>query len=239
VFWTGDPPLRRPVATAVMALAVSRDGAFVAAATEAGPIALLTGDGAPLRVLAGHAGGTDAVDISADGVLLASGGQDRMVRVWTLAVADRPPVELGPAADDVRHVRFTPDGTMLVSAGDDGKVRAWNVREGAVEPSTMRVLADHHTAILAIDVDAAGTTLFSVGRDHRVIATALTGGAAASVASAPTGSPWLALRGADPRYILGRADGTILVRPAAGRTFAELDAMLTKRGVARPATPAP
>jgi WD40 repeat protein len=239
VFFGGDAPLRRAVGAAVMDVVVSRDGAVVAAATEAGPIALFGGDGAPLRVLPGHAGGTDAVDISADGALLASGGQDRMVRVWTLAVADRPPVELGPADDDMRHVRFTPDGTMLVAAGDDGKVRAWNVREHAVEPSTMRVLADHHTAVLALDVDAAGTTLLSVGRDHRVIATALDGGAAATTALPPAGSPWLALRGAEPRYIVGRADGTILVRPAARRTFAELEALLTRRGVARPAAPAP
>jgi eukaryotic-like serine/threonine-protein kinase len=239
VFWTGDPPVRRAVDGPVMDLAVSNDGALVAAATEAGPIALFTADGTPSRVLAGHAGGTEAVDLSSDGALLASGGQDRFVRVWSLAVADRPPLELGPVDDDMRHVVFTPDGTLLVAAGDDGKVRAWSVRGGAVEPSTLRVLADHRNAVLALHVDATGTTLFSMGRDHRVVATPLGAGAGTSPESAPVGSPWVAVRGSTPRYVVGRGDGTILVRPAVNRTFAELEVMLRTRGAARPAAPAP
>lgn len=239
VFWAASPAVRHAAGAAVMDLAVSADGAVVAAATEAGPIALFAGDGAPLRVLAGHEGGTEALAIGADGALLASGGQDRVVRVWSLVAAERPPLELGPTDDDVRHVLFTPDGALLVAAGDDGKVRAWTVRSGAVEPSTARVLADHRTAVIALDVDAAGTTLVSVGRDHRVLATAL-GAAPASVAgSAPGTAPWIAVRGATPRYVVGRADGTILVRPARPRTFAELQAVLTKLGVARPPAPAP
>lgn len=231
VFWIpGATSVRRVVDGPVLDLAANPGGTIVAAATEAGPVALFAGDGTLLRVLAGHPGGTDSVDITGDGALVASGGQDRMVRVWSVAAAERPPLELGPADDDVRHVRFTPDGNLLVTAGDDGKVRAWSVRGGAVEPSTGRVLADHRTAVTALDVDAAGTTIFSVGRDHRVIATAVAGGAATAAAdSAPTGSPWIAVRGADPRYVVGRADGTILVRPARPRTLAELRTRLSQR----------
>ncbi|HUQ03466.1 MAG TPA: WD40 repeat domain-containing serine/threonine-protein kinase [Kofleriaceae bacterium] len=228
-FWTGASPLRRSVESPVMDVAASRDGSLVAVATEGGSIALLAGDGTPLRALAGHAGGTDSVDISADGALIASGGQDRMVRVWSIAAADRPPLELGPAADDIRSVLFSPDGTLLIAAGDDGKVRAWSVRGGAVEPSTMRVLVDHHTAVIAADLDAAGATLVSVGRDHRVITTALGTDAAAPAESAPAGAPWIAVRGTEPRYVVGRADGTILVRPAQTRTLAELRARLAGR----------
>jgi WD40 repeat protein len=225
-FWSGAAPVRRTVDGPVMDVAASRDGALVAAATEAGPVALFAGDGTPLRVVPGHAGGTDSVSISGDGTLVATGGQDRMVRVWSVEAADRPPLELGPAGDDVRNVLFSPDGTLLIAGGDDGKVRAWSVRGGAVEPSTLRVLVDHRTAVISVDVDAAGTTVFSVGRDHRVMATALGSAAPASAESAPASAPWIAVRGAAPRYVVGRADGTILVRPAQARSFAELEALL-------------
>ncbi len=229
VFWVGAAPVRRRAGAAVLDLAGSADGAVIAAATEAGPIELFAGDGTPLRVLDGHRGGTEAVAVSADGALLVSGGQDRMVRVWSLAAAERPPLELGPADDDVRHVRFTPDGATLVTAGDDGKVRAWTVRGGAVEPSTARLLADHRSAVVALDVDASGTTVVSVGRDHRMITSPLVGAAAATTGAVPSTPPWIAVRGATPRYVVGRADGTILVRPARRRTFAELRARLATR----------
>jgi hypothetical protein len=108
-------------------------------------------------------------------------------------------------------------------------VRAWSVRGGAVEPSTMHVLTDHHTAVTALEIDATGTALYSVGRDHRVIVTPLTGGRPLAADAAPSAPPWVAVRGADPRYIVGRADGTILVRPAKARSFAELRAALDHR----------
>ncbi len=223
VAWWGGP--RRAVGAAATALAVDGRGAVVAVATAAGPIALFAGDGAPGPVLAGHAGGTDAVALSPDGALLASGGQDRVVRVWTIAATDRPPVELGPIDDDTRVVRFSPDGAWLLAGGDDGRVRAWAVRGGAVMPATARVLVDHHTAVVELDVDVAGGHVVSLGRDHRRRVTALAAAPAAPPAVIPDADPWLALPGsaaAPAGYALGRDDGAILIRPAAPRTLAEL-----------------
>ena len=221
---------RRTVDGGVRTLVRGEDGATIAAATEQGPIALFTGDGTPLRVLPGHGGGTNAIAFSVDGTLLASGGEDRVVRVWSIGAPERPPLELGPIGDDVRHVMFTPDGALMIAAGDDGKVRAWSVRGGAVEPSTERVLADHGVAVLSARFDASGRWLISIGRDHRRIATALGAAPAPGPPPAlPEGATWAVIPGeepAGPSYAIGRADGTILVRPAASRTLGQLHARL-------------
>lgn len=225
VRWWAAGGARHQVGAPALALAASPDGARLAVATEPGPIALFAGDGAPGATLAGHAGGTDAVAFSPDGALLASGGQDRVVRVWAVAAPERPPVELGPVDDDVRHVVFTPGG-LLVAAGDDGRVRAWAVRDGAVEPSTQRVLVDHGTAVIALGLDATATRLVTVGRDHRRIVTPLAPGIGAEAPGVPDAAPWLARAGAAPAYVLGREDGVVVVRPATARTLAELRARL-------------
>src|SRR6185436_18582344 len=124
VWWGAG--LRRAAPGRINALAISPDGRWVAAATSEGPIALHAGDGASIATLGGHAGGTDTVAFSPDGRLLASGGQDRVIRVWRTDAA-APPLELGPIDDDTRQVLFARAGAVLVAAGDDGKVRAWTV----------------------------------------------------------------------------------------------------------------
>src|SRR6185436_19998014 len=107
------------VAGAVRGLAVAPDGRFVAAATTAGPVALFAGDGTPIATLPGHREGSDAVAFSPDGRLLASGGQDRVLRVWDPSAPGKPSVELGVMDGDTRHVAFAREGRPLVSAGDD------------------------------------------------------------------------------------------------------------------------
>ncbi len=161
----GEPAARRPAPGPIAALAASPDGSWVAAATVAGPIALFRGDGAPAAVLPGHAGGSDAVALSPDGALLASGGQDRVVRVWRTAAPGEPPAELGPIDDDTRHVVFARRGALLVAAGDDGAVRAWPVRGGAVDASAVRVLASHRGGVTVLACDG-GDRLVAVGRDR-------------------------------------------------------------------------
>lgn len=65
--------------------------------------------------------------LAAAGGLVASGGADRLIRLWpgrrTLAGHDAA----------VRALAFSTDGMMLVSGADDGRVIAWRAAEGTVE----------------------------------------------------------------------------------------------------------
>lgn len=227
-WWRTDGVVERALGAGVTALAARPDGAEVAAATTAGDVAVFAGDGTPGPVLRAHPGGADAVVYSPDGAVLATAGEDRMVRVWSTAEPGRAPRVLGPADDDVRHLAFTPDGRTLLAAGDDGRLRAWSM----TADGPPRVLAEHGVAIVALELVDGGATVVTTGRDQRRITTALVAGV--TPGHAPVSRPWLALPGTPARLALGRADGTILVRPSAPRSLAELRAWLASHGAAAP-----
>lgn len=82
-------------------------------------------DGRLLFRLAGHEGGTTAVDFAPAGHQVVSGGRDALVKVWS---ADTGILEhtLSAHTNVVKVVRYTTDGTLLGTAGWDGKLVLWN-----------------------------------------------------------------------------------------------------------------
>ena len=101
---------------------------------------------AVLRVFRGHQTTINAVDISRDGRYLASGGQDRALRLWDLSSpSDDPIAELGDHARPVYGVRFSPDGHYLASASADGKLRLW--RAPPHPPGPARLIESSYSVI--------------------------------------------------------------------------------------------
>lgn len=81
-----------------------------------------------------HWGSANAAAVSPDGKLIASGGSDRVVRLWE--ARDLTPVTvLEGHRDNVARVLFSPDGQLLATACDSGStggpvdrtVRLWRV----------------------------------------------------------------------------------------------------------------
>lgn len=78
--------------------------------------------GEPAAVLDGHVDVANAIAISPDGAWLASGGEDGMVRVWNLELAECFLPLRGPGGK-VLHVRWAADGRAIIAIDHLGKVR--------------------------------------------------------------------------------------------------------------------
>jgi WD40 repeat protein len=86
----------------------------------------------PVRTLQAHRGWVRALAVSPDGKILASCGNDNLVKLWSVPEG-KLLRELAGHSCHVYNVTFHPDGTHLVSADLKGVVKAWNLVKGESE----------------------------------------------------------------------------------------------------------
>ncbi|HEX7773998.1 MAG TPA: WD40 repeat domain-containing protein, partial [Pyrinomonadaceae bacterium] len=121
-----------PFADEVNTLALSPDGATLAAGMASGKLALfdLNSDANQPRTQSGHSGAVFSLAFSADGRWLASGGADQSVRMWDSKTGS-PIRVLAGGTGEVNGVDFSSDSRSLVSASGDGSMIVWQVDTGA------------------------------------------------------------------------------------------------------------
>jgi WD40 repeat protein len=101
-----------------------RDDAWVAAITT-----LETADRSGIEAtLRADAGSVSSLAFSADGLMLATNGDNGTVRLWDVRTRKQIGRPIHAAAKGVYAVAFSPDGHTLATAGRDGKIRLWDVR---------------------------------------------------------------------------------------------------------------
>ena len=153
-----DPAWRTQLATGIDAIAVSRDGALIAAALGDRSIKLLDARGQPKASLEAHEGKVTALSFSPDGQTLVSAGEDRQLLAWSVESGEH--VRLDSDAR-VRDVQFSPDGALLAAASSEGSVRLWSV-EGWQRGLR---LDGHNGAVTSVDFSPDGAALVSSGED--------------------------------------------------------------------------
>jgi WD40 repeat protein len=165
------------------------------------------GDKGPLE-LRGHSGSVQAVAADAEGRLLASAGDDNLVRVWDLTTGALRREFAGHSLA-VKALAFGPDGRALASAGADHCVRLWDVASGKeLTPPA----AGHAGRVQSVAFHPGGEYLASASGDRAVLFWAsATGQAFAALRGRPGRLNRVAFHPAGRRLAAAGDDGPVWV----------------------------
>jgi len=119
-------------------------------------------DLAPRSELRGHTGRVWALAYSPDGGTLASGGEDKSVRLWPLAGG--APRVLSGHTQRVYAVAFSHDGTRLASGSDDRWLWVWTVASGTGAQRGEHMAGGIRTVAFTADDERIVTS----GWDHEI-----------------------------------------------------------------------
>ncbi len=129
-------------------------------------IAGLPEEESPHRTLAGHDASVSCVTYSADGRLIASSGNDNVVKIWD-APSGKLIKTLRGHGGRVRSCDFSPDGEFLVSGSHDGQAKVWSL-DGYREIRVLkgRLLQGHSDIVLSARYSPDGRQVVTSSRDR-------------------------------------------------------------------------
>lgn len=96
--------------------------------------------------------------------MLASGSDDKLIRLWDVATGKCQPLPLVGHHNYVYSLAFSPKGNMLVSGSYDEAVFLWDVRAARL----MRSLPAHSDPVSGVDFVRDGTLIASCSSDGLV-----------------------------------------------------------------------
>jgi hypothetical protein len=119
--------------------------------------------GSTAGVVYAHAGSVNALAFLGDPNRLASGSDDKTVKLWDL-VESKPLRTLTDHGDHVTSLAVSPDGRRLASGSWDTTVKIWSLPEG----NLLLSLAVHRGKVVALAVSPDGKLLASGSADRTV-----------------------------------------------------------------------
>ncbi len=165
----------------------------------------------PVATLRGPRGAVEALAFSADGKLLAGGGEDNVLRVWdvTANTAGNARAILPGHSRPITRLAFAPDGQSVATAAGDGTVRLWTI--GRIW-SKQKAVLPHPGGATALAFSPDGKLLATATGDHRLRLWDLTGLQPRLQAELPGHTTPVGLThfAPDGRTLVSVADGPIL-----------------------------
>jgi Planctomycete cytochrome C/WD domain, G-beta repeat len=151
-------------------LAFTADGALLLAAGGRGAhsgVAAVFDVKTGRRVAAAGAESSDAIlaaDLSSDRALIATGGPDKLVRLYSTKTG-KVERTIKKHTDWVTALAFSPDGTKLATADRNGGLHLWDPRTGTI----LYTLAEHQARITSLAWRADSVVLASAGDDGKLV----------------------------------------------------------------------
>ncbi|HET9093760.1 MAG TPA: helix-turn-helix domain-containing protein [Solirubrobacteraceae bacterium] len=152
-------------------LALSRDGRVLAVAYSASDLVrLYSVAGSHVRLItdlssAPSSSDTYALALNRDGTLLAAGGTDHQVVLWSLRDLEHPRrlATLDAGSGTVYGLSFAPDGAEFAAADANGTVARWSLRDPARPLARAPLVAPGRPAFQAVSYSPSGATLAAAG----------------------------------------------------------------------------
>lgn len=119
--------------TEARSLALGEDGTTLVSAGFGRTIAVRRGAVAPFD---GHGDAVSSMAVNPAGTVIATGGYDRTVRLWTPDGKQTALFDAAPGIDRVEAVAFDPTGGRLAALGRNHTITVWDVASGRVVRST-------------------------------------------------------------------------------------------------------
>ncbi|XP_054154026.1 WD repeat-containing protein 48-like [Oppia nitens] len=118
--------------------------------------------------LTGNKDSIYSLAMNSAGTVIVSGSTEKVLRVWDPRTCQKL-MKLKGHSDNVRAVVVSRDGTQCLSASSDGTIRQWSLGQQRCV-ATFRV---HDEGVWTLQTNESFTTVYSGGRDKRVIMTDL------------------------------------------------------------------
>jgi WD40 repeat protein len=159
--WEPDADLSRWKTPGARSGTFSRDGRYVILGLPSDALIIDAASGREVGFLRGHDGSVLSIAVSPDGLLIATGSADKMVRLWNAKT--RELVRSLTAHEDwVVGVAFSPDGLRLVSASYDHTARVWDLNTG----TEVAVLRGHQGQVTSASFSPDGRFILTSSDDR-------------------------------------------------------------------------
>ncbi len=115
------------------------------------------------KTLKGHSSDVNSVAFNSDGTILATGSDDKTIKLWNLATEQEIHTLKGHFSW-IWTVAFSPDGKILASGSKDKTIKLWNLTTA----EEIRTLTGHKDGIAAVAFSPDGKTLASGSLDKTI-----------------------------------------------------------------------